>query len=63
MQSWIVEYVLSRLAESSTWRGIVLSLAGAAGWNLSDTKVTAIVSFGVALAGLLGAVLPDKLKK
>lgn len=56
--STVVDYIFSRLQEASTWRGLVL-LATAIGVHLTDAQVDAIVQFGLALAGLLGVVLPD----
>jgi hypothetical protein len=44
--------------EPSTWRGLVWLLT-AAGVALSPDQQAAIVTGGMALAGLLGAFLPD----
>lgn len=52
------DYILSRIHESSTWRGIVLLLT-AAGVALTPDQGEAIVAAGLALAGVLGAFLPD----
>lgn len=60
---WLMKFVLTRLTEASTWRGLVLAVAGAVGYNLSDAKATAIIALGVAVAGAIGAFLPDKLKE
>ena len=56
--STVVPYILARLREASTWRGLVL-LATAVGAHLSEAQVDAVVQFGLALAGLIGVVLPD----
>jgi len=56
--STLMTYLYARLREASTWRGLVL-LATAVGAHLTDAQVDAIVQFGLALAGLLGVVLPD----
>lgn len=54
----IAEYVLSRLSEASTWRGII-ALATAAGVALSPELVEAIVAAGLACIGLIGVLAPD----
>ncbi|OWY40059.1 hypothetical protein CEK28_04810 [Xenophilus sp. AP218F] len=51
-------YLLARLREPSTWRGVVL-VATACGLMLSPQQQEAIVTAGLALAGLVGAALPD----
>jgi hypothetical protein len=52
-------YVLARLQEASTWRGIVLMLT-VAGYKLSTDWQELVVMTGIGLSGFLGAVLPDK---
>ncbi len=52
-------YILARLQESSTWRGLIL-LATAAGATLSPEQAAAIVSFGLALAGAVAVFFADK---
>jgi len=49
----MIQYLLERAKEPSSWRGIVL-LATAAGVNIAPELVNAIVTFGIGLAGLLG---------
>ena len=51
-------YVIARLQEASTWRGLVL-VATAFGAALSPEQQEAIVTVGLLVAGLLGALLPD----
>jgi hypothetical protein len=51
-------YVLERLKESSTWRGIILLLT-AIGVPIAPAMADMIVSAGLAIAGLIGAVAPD----
>lgn len=48
-------------SEASTWRGVIL-LFTALGINISPDQATSITSLGLAIAGALGAFLPDKLK-
>ena len=53
------QYILERLKEPSTWRGIILILT-AAGVPIAPEMQTAIISAGLALAGLIGVATPDK---
>lgn len=52
-------YLLARLKEPSTWRGIVL-IATACGAVLSPDQQEAIIAGGLLVAGLIGAAVPDK---
>lgn len=51
-------YVRSRLNEASTWRGLTLLLTSL-GVGLSPEQSDAIVAVGLALAGAIGAFVPD----
>jgi hypothetical protein len=51
-------YILERLKEPSTWRGIVLLLT-AIGVPIAPGMADMIISAGLAVAGLIGAVTPD----
>ena len=55
-------YILSRLKEASTWRGIIL-VATAAGAHWSPESQETIITVGVGLAGVIGALIPDSCKK
>jgi len=57
MKPWL----LARLREPSTWRGLVW-LATVAGLSLRPDQAEAIVVAGMALAGLLGVFLSDEPK-
>ena len=52
-------YVLERLKEPSTWRGLILLLT-AVGVPVAPALADSIISVGLAVAGLIGAVTPDK---
>lgn len=52
-------YILDRAKEPSTWRGLILVLT-AAGVPIAPGMAEAIVSVGLALAGLIGVITPDK---
>jgi hypothetical protein len=47
-----MDYVLNQLSQSSTWRGLIL-IAGALGWQLSETHNEAIVAAALGLVGLI----------
>jgi hypothetical protein len=51
-------YILERLKEPSTWRGIVLLLT-AIGVPIAPGMADMIISAGLAVTGLIGAVTPD----
>ena len=53
------DYLLARAKESSTWRGIILMLT-AIGVPIAPAMADAIVSVGLAVAGLIGIATPDK---
>jgi hypothetical protein len=54
----VKEYLLARLSEASTWRGIIM-LATAAGVVFTSAQAEAVIAAGLALAGLVGAFSPD----
>jgi hypothetical protein len=56
------DYILARLQEPSTWRGLVL-IVSALGAALSPDQQEAIVTGGLLLAGIIGAAVPDKSSK
>lgn len=53
------EYLLERLGEASTWRGIV-ALLTAAGIVFDPEQIEGIVATGLAVVGLIGAFTGDK---
>ena len=53
------QYILDRAKEPSTWRGFILLLT-AIGVPVAPAMADAIVSAGLAIAGLIGVVAPDK---
>ncbi|WP_024303319.1 hypothetical protein [Pseudogulbenkiania sp. MAI-1] len=52
-------YLLARAREASTWRGLVL-VATALGVSLSPEQQEAIVTAGLFVAGIVGALMPDQ---
>ena len=55
----IGRYLLERAQEASTWRGVVL-MATVAGVKISEEAKEVIALAGLGLAGLIGAIFPDK---
>lgn len=53
------QYVLERAKEASTWRGVILLLT-AIGVPVAPAMADQIVSAGLAIAGIVGAAMPDK---
>lgn len=54
-----MRYLLNRLKEASTWRGLVLVIT-ALGVQLTPDQFSATVATGLAVSGLIGAFFPDK---
>ena len=52
-------YILARIKEVFTWRGIILVLT-AVGVPVAPALADSIISAGLAIAGLIGAFAPDK---
>jgi len=55
------DYLLARIREASTWRGVVMLLT-AAGVALSAAQTEALVALGMAVAGVIGVFVPDAKK-
>ncbi|CAB4153210.1 hypothetical protein UFOVP605_48 [uncultured Caudovirales phage] len=55
----IWRYCLARLQEASTWRGLIL-LATVAGVQVTDAQVATVIQVGLALAGAVAVLFPDK---
>lgn len=54
----VMNYLLARSREASTWRGLVL-VATAFGVALSADQQEAIIATGLLIAGLIGALTDD----
>ena len=52
-------YLLERIKEPSTWRGLTLLLT-ALGVPLAPGVSDAIIAAGLGIAGLIGALAPDR---
>lgn len=55
----MLQYLIARLTEPSTWRGLFM-FATAAGVSISPEQTTAIISLGMASAGAVGVFTKDK---
>lgn len=53
-----MHWIIARLREPSTWRGVVW-LATAAGLALTPEQAEIIVTAGMALAGAIGVFMAD----
>lgn len=54
-----MNYIMERLKEASTWRGIIAFLTGV-GIAISPDLQEAIITFGLAGMGLVGVITADK---
>lgn len=54
-----MKYILDRLKEPSSWRGLVM-IATAFGVTLNPDLVSSIIAVGTGLAGVIGFALKDK---
>jgi hypothetical protein len=54
-------YLLARLKEASTWRGIAMLLT-AFGVQVAPEVQEAVISVGIAVAGAVGVLFPDSTK-
>lgn len=52
------DYMLARLKEPSTWRGIILVLT-AAGVPIDPMMADKVIAVGIALSGLVGIFTAD----
>lgn len=52
-------FVLDRLAENSTWRGIIM-VATAIGLKLDPSQADAIIATGLSLVGLINVFRKEK---
>lgn len=57
-----MQYLLERLTEASTWRGLIMAAGGAFGFTLAPEVNEAVIVIAVAVfgSGILGALTKDK---
>ncbi len=53
-----MDYIIARLAERSTWQGLV-AIGSAFGVTLDPALTNAIIAFGVAAIGLIHVLWPE----
>jgi len=56
-----MNYIVARLKEASTWRGLVMILTSL-GVTINPELVAPIIAVGTGVAGIVGVFLPDKSK-
>lgn len=56
-----MKYILDRLQEPSSWRGLVM-IATAFGLTVNPELLTSIIAAGTGLTGIIGVVFKDKLE-
>lgn len=62
MVNMILDYIIARLQEASTIRNLILLVGGT--WaQQHPEQINYIIPLAVALAGLIGSLLPDRLGK
>ena len=54
-----MKYILERLKEPSSWRGLVL-IATAFGVSVNPELLSSIIAVGTGLAGVIGFAFKDK---
>lgn len=59
MEKTIVENLLERLKETSTWRGLVV-IASLIGWTISPEDQEIIISAGVGLIAAIEVIRREK---
>jgi hypothetical protein len=52
-------YIIERMKETSTWRGVILLLT-AIGVPIAPAMADSIIAAGMAVAGLIGVSFPDQ---
>ncbi len=48
-----MNYILARLQEASTLRGIIIAIAGMVGYSLSEADAVQLIAAGNILAGII----------
>lgn len=63
MKSIIIHYILKRLTEASTLKGLILAISGAFGVALSQDQTNSAVWIILGIVGMIGSLLPDKFER
>jgi hypothetical protein len=59
MKNIIIQYILKRLTEASTLKGIILSVSSACGLVLTQDQTNSAVWIVLGIVGLIGSLMPD----
>ena len=62
MKPTLLEYILDRLSENSTWRGLLL-LATSVGIAIEPSQAAAITAAGLGVIGLINVFRKSKAEK
>lgn len=54
------DYAIARLQEPTTWRGLVLVVTAIGGVKAPPEYWEAIITVGLMVAGVIGALVPDR---
>lgn len=63
---YVLKYLIARLMEASTWKGLVVLLAAwlaSHGYIISDPQQQVLITWLLGTFGAIGTFLPDVLKK
>ena len=60
---FVKNYILARLGEASTWRGVVTFIVTAAGYTLDPQELSSWVAVAVAVSGAMKITMADGIKK
>lgn len=63
MKTVIIRYILNRLTEASTIRGIVLGIGSFVGYNFSSQQTDSLVWVILGVVGFAGTFIPDLIRK
>lgn len=63
MKNLIVQYLIKRLLETSTLRGLILLVGTVVGYHFSDAQTNNLIYIVLGIVGVIGSFLPDNLNK
>lgn len=62
MKTVIIRYIINRLTEASTIRGIVLGIGSFVGYNFSSQQTDSLVWVILGIVGFVGTFIPDLIR-
>lgn len=63
MKNLIVQYIIKRLLEASTLKGLILLVGSMVGYHFSDAQTNNLIYIILGVVGVIGSFLPDNLNK